>query len=250
MKHLRLFILFPGSVKISAVALVPEPHHQEPEQSASQVRKMRHVVPRVVLKTHPQFHSNVTDDKPLGFDRHKKVQVNEAVGKQHAKGHQQAKDGTRSTQRGLIQETENSRAVGIKLVKLQSCQVADGCCIRQVLELECLHRKKAKRCAQPANKVKDQEAFRPPDIFQDAAEHPQGKHIEKDVLNGPMHEQVRNELVRMKKFRLPVMQGKKYFELVVKNTFADPLREKYKDIDDNKILYDRWQDLESAGSEF
>ena len=47
-----------------------------------------------------------------------------------------------------------------------------------------------------------------PVIFNHGSEHPQGEHVEKKMLETPMHEHIGNELKRMEMGGLEVMQPK------------------------------------------
>src|ERR1700761_5706007 len=94
-------------------------------------------------------------------------------------------------------------------------------------------------------KVKDQEPFPIPYVFQHAAKHPQGKHVEEYVIDRPrnivittMHEYMREQLPPMEIMRAPVMQTQIICQ--INTILTQCILDDYKDyIDDDDILYYR-----------
>ncbi len=79
-------------------------------------------------------------------------------------------------------------------------------------ELISEHSKVTKRSANTADKVKDNEPLRPPEIFQYTAEHPEREHIEKYMGHAAMHEHMCNYLPPPEFRRFPVMERKYVFK--------------------------------------
>lgn len=119
-------------------------------------------------------------------------------------------------------------------------RVAKGATPWQIVKFNGLRPQKTKGSSNTTNHIKNQKALPSPDIFQYIPEHPQGKHIEEDMANAGMHKHTCYNLIGPKQIRLPVMEGKKSSQLVVKNFFTGHLDQKNQDIDDQQIFDYRW----------
>ena len=64
-----------------------------------------------------------------------------------------------------------------------------------------------KSCADPCYHVKDEKAFRTPEIFQYVSEHKQGKHVEKNMKDATVHEHIRDKLIRFEQFGSVVVKA-------------------------------------------
>src|SRR5690242_15621687 len=104
--------------------------------------------------------------------------------------------------------------------------------------LESFHAQEAKGGPDAANKEKDQEPFGPPYIFQDASEHPKRKHIKENMSQRTVHEQVRDQLIRLEQGRLPVVEGEQIFQGIPENGAADILGQEHQHINDKQVLND------------
>ena len=125
----------------------PIEDEQEADEHAAKVGEVGDAVVAAedALEEFDGYHA---DDEPFGLDGHQEVEVDVFVGEQHSEGQQKGIDGSRGTHRDM-----NARHEHIK----QSCSDA-------------------------ANKVVEQEAPCAPIVLQGVAEHPQGEHIEEEMV--------------------------------------------------------------------
>ena len=60
--------------------------------------------------------------------------------------------------------------------------------------MDVLYKLLDKPCTDAACEVVEQEAFRPPDLLEYTAEHPNGKHVEEQMGKSAVHEHISNQL--------------------------------------------------------
>jgi hypothetical protein len=101
-----------------------------------------------------------------------------------------------------------------------------------------------------ANHIKYQEPFGAPIIFQDTSEHPKGKHVEKNMFDTAMKEEVSDELMRFEEDRMNVMQCEKVFHVEGSDVLKCLLCKKNQYIYNDEVLYYGRDHLKSSGPEF
>ena len=60
--------------------------------------------------------------------------------------------------------------------------------------MDVLYKLLDKPCTDAACEVVEQEAFRPPDLLEYTAEHPNSKHVEEQMGKSAVHEHISNQL--------------------------------------------------------
>ena len=67
-------------------------------------------------------------------------------------------------------------------------------CGKHRFVMDVLYKLLDKPCTDAACEVVEQEAFRPPDLLEYTAEHPNGKHVEEQMGKSAVHEHISNQL--------------------------------------------------------
>ena len=173
--------------------LLPVAYHEEAKHHAAQVGQMGHAVARR-RERREEFNAGVDHHKPLRLDRNRQREDEDALlGENHAESQQNGIDGTRGTHRGP----------GIQ----QAGTVVGHCrhhCPRKLRNLLAGHQVELPKLGQllkktgtdTARNVIKKELFRTPYTLHHAAKHPQGKHVEEQVVPTAMHEHVGEQLVQ------------------------------------------------------
>src|SRR6185295_7958925 len=103
-------------------------------------------------------------------------------------------------------------------------------------------------CSESAENIIVQKFSAAPDIFHGCAEHPEGKHIEEDVPEIPVHEHIGEKLPPPEFFRFEIMQSEQVPQ-VNTTLVKDESGEKKNSIDDKKVLNDFRKKGESPWAE-
>jgi hypothetical protein len=83
-----------------------------------------------------------------------------------------------------------------------------------------------------------------PHIFQFASEHPQGKHVRKNVHEAAVHEHVRNDLKRFEHFRCEEVEPEEIDKIKRGGGLRHDGGQKHEPVDDHEVLYYRRQNAE------
>ncbi len=114
------------------------------------------------------------------------------------------------------------------------------------------------RSTYTATKVENQKTPWPPQVFQNAAKHPEGKHIAENMEEAAMHEHMGEQLPGLKQGRKHMVQGKSVgnpanaWRKVATGVEAvnGQLCQKDQPVYDEQVFYDNGQDLEPARTKF
>ncbi len=160
---------YPSIASEPDFAPFPPPVEQaQPPQHAADVGEVGHVAAQA-RPPHEELHDAVDHHEPLGLDGHGQEDEDDRhVGMHDAEREQQAHDGARSAQQ-----------------------------LHVVFARQPHGRHLNQRRTHAAYHVVDQEAPRPQLVLQRAAEHPQRKHVEKEMLEVGMQKHVGHELIGM-----------------------------------------------------
>jgi len=102
--------------------------------------------------------------------------------------------------------------------------------------------------ADTANQVKNNKPFGTQDILNNIAKHPQGKHIEKQMRYVPVHEHVGYQLPWFEKRGFPMEQSQVIIQVYYLQVFQHNGCQENNDINNEEVLYNWRQYLESAGT--
>ena len=136
------------------------------------------------------FDDGVAYDEPLGFDGHEEVEVDVFIGECHAESQQKAVDGSR----GSDSDTPSGN--------------------QQVDE----------SCTDAADKVVEYKSAGSPVVLHGGAEHPQGKHVEEEMVPSAVHEHVAKWLPKMETSGTEGIQGQHVGDAIHTHPFECQLK--------------------------
>ena len=143
------------------------------------------------------FDGDVDDNKPLGLDGDGQGEDEDALfGKRHAESQKDGIDGSRCAHggpgveclgyAGVAPDSGNERRESY-IALLRKC----------VVEFDILCHFLHKTCSDAAENVIKKEFLGSPNALHHTTEHPEGKHIEEQVLQSAMHKHIGEELINL-----------------------------------------------------
>ena len=179
----------------------PVEDEQQAKEHTAKVSEMGDTVG--TEKTFQQLDGGIAYDKPFGLDGHEEIEVYALVGEHHAKGQQDAVDGSRGSHGDVPSRDKKVAEAG----------------------------------SDTAYQIIDKEAFGTPEVLQHIAEHPKGKHVEYNVLPVGMHEHVGEELPHAETTRGNGVEGAHGGDVVVAIAFQHHGGKEYNEIDDKQVFH-------------
>ena len=177
-----------------------------------------------------QFDYGVAHDEPFGLDGHGNGYDEQAlVGEGHAEAQEYAIDSAGSTHGGPVVEVGahgHDDAVDVDLLVAAQSLVGEFNPLRTFLH---------EAGAYAAHNIVEEESLRTHHLLHDAAEHPNGEHVEEDVLPACVHEHVGEELVEPEVGGLEKVEAQQVVE-VYAVAHGHQFAEKHQQVDDYDIL--------------
>lgn len=189
----------------------PIEDEQQAEEHATEVGEMGYAVGgKDALE---EFDGGVADDEPFGFDGHEEVEIDALVGEHHAEGQQDAVDGSGGPHGDAPSGDQEVAQAG----------------------------------AYAAHEIVDKEAAGPPEVFEDIAEHPEGKHVEEDVAPAGVYEHVGEELPEAETAGGDGVEGQHGGDVVVAVALEHHGGEEHDEVDDEEVFDHRREHAETLG---
>jgi len=203
-------------------------NQQEAKQHAAEMREMGDVA--IAEETAEHLDDRIPDDEPLGLDGKQEIEIDHRVGEQHSESQQKAIDGSR-------------RAHGVHHIQIvahchdmTSAHVNTLVLRQQGRVLDVLHRFLAQARAKAANQIEHKKALGSPNVLYCVAKHPQGEHVEEQMLEVGVHEHVGEQLVEPEVAGLEEMKAKDFRQVDVEPVQGES-GQKHQDIDNQQVLH-------------